>query len=262
MSSLTHEHFERLDELLCDHVTCGLSDSGVIELESLSGADEALEAMELAAAATAIAVLPGWGAIPEQVRQRVEHAAPSPLVVGRAERTPRIAGRLNWVPWTLVAASMTLAVLGWWPRVVGTGVDPERLATEEGTVTTQWAHWSAKPPTEDPAAKDVDWAKGVQGRVIWNAEKQEGFMYFSGMKPNDPREFQYQLWIIDAEQKHPVDGGVFDVPSDVGSRDVVVRITPKIRVSSAAAFAITIERPGGVVVSEQHERVVVAAVGK
>lgn len=263
MSSFASDHPDRLDELLCDSVTCGLSSSEQAELQGLLAgrADEAMIRMELTAAATALAVLslgetteslPGW------LRDRIERDAPA------ARRRGGVIARLNWAPWALVAASLMLAALGWWPRLAGErrSVSPEILAKERGSVTTQWAAWSPKAPTEDPEAKPIDWSKGVQGRVVWNAERQEGFMFFSGMKPNDPREFQYQLWIIDAGHKHPVDGGVFDIPADVGSRDVVVRITPKIRVSDAAAFAVTMEKPGGVVVSDQHERVVVASVAK
>ena len=45
------------------------------------------------------------------------------------------------------------------------------------------------------------------------------------------------------------------------SGEVVVRIDPKLHVSEAALFAVTIERPGGVVVSKR-ERIVVTAAPK
>ena len=101
----------------------------------------------------------------------------------------------------------------------------------------------------DPAAK-------ITGDVVWSTDRQEGYMLFRGLPINDPTKEQYQLWILDGEQKHPIDGGVFDIPS---SGEVVVPIDAKIRVRKPAGFAVTIEEPGGVVVSDQN-RVPVSAI--
>ena len=73
-------------------------------------------------------------------------------------------------------------------------------------------------------------------------------MRLAGLVANDPGTAQYQLWIVDPERdQRPVDGGVFDVPS--GGGEVIIPIDPKLRIKSPAAFAITLEKPGGVVVS-------------
>ena len=85
-------------------------------------------------------------------------------------------------------------------------------------------------------------------------------MRFSGLKPNDPDREQYQLWIVDASRGEPlkvppVDGGVFDAGA---GGDVIVPIAPKLPVGKAFAFAVTIEPPGGVVVSDQSRKVVLA----
>ena len=78
------------------------------------------------------------------------------------------------------------------------------------------------------------------------------------MPPNDPSQEQYQLWIIDPERDaEPIDGGVFDVAS---SGEVVVPIQAKLKVLKPAAFAITIEKPGGVVVSTQERLPLLAQV--
>jgi hypothetical protein len=71
---------------------------------------------------------------------------------------------------------------------------------------------------------------------------------------------QYQLWIFDAERNeaYPVDGGVFDV-LDGATDDVVVRIDPRLPVRRATAFAITVEQPGGVVVSTRERLPLLAA---
>lgn len=115
--------------------------------------------------------------------------------------------------------------------------------------TTAKMDWSA---TKDPAAK------GATGEVLWNAEEQKGTMRFRGLAKNDATKAQYQLWIFDKgrEDKYPVDGGVFDIDSETG--DVIVAIKARLPVDKAALFAVTVERPGGVVVSKR-ERIVVTA---
>jgi hypothetical protein len=96
-------------------------------------------------------------------------------------------------------------------------------------------------------APGIDELKGVTGEVVWSDERQAGYMKFAGLAVNDPKQMQYQLWIVDpARDKHPVDGGVFDVTS---AGEVLVPIRRALAVKSPAAFAITREKPGGVVVS-------------
>ena len=99
---------------------------------------------------------------------------------------------------------------------------------------------------------------GVTGEVVWSDELQSGFMRFRGLPANDAEEGQYQLWIFDAERDDafPVDGGVFDVVSADG--ETLVEIDPKLPVSSAVLFAVTVERPGGVVVSDRSRIAVLA----
>ena len=83
-------------------------------------------------------------------------------------------------------------------------------------------------------------------------------MRFAGLAANDPADSQYQLWIFDAErdERHPVDGGVFDIPRDGG--ETIVPIRAKLPVGQPALFAVTVERPGGVVVSDRQRIAVVA----
>lgn len=102
-----------------------------------------------------------------------------------------------------------------------------------------------------------DAARGVSGDVVWSASKQEGYLRFVGLAPNDPRLLQYQLWIFDKlrDERYPVDGGVFDVGP---TGEIVIKIAPKLRVNEPVLFAITVEPPGGVVVSKR-ERIVVTA---
>ena len=123
------------------------------------------------------------------------------------------------------------------------------VASADDLVRIPWTQ------TEDPAAASV------QGEVIWSKTAQEGYMVFEGLPVNQPTETQYQLWVFDSDraewEKLPVDGGVFDIAQD---GKTVVPIAAKLPVQSAALFAITIEKPGGVVVSERERLVVTAGV--
>ncbi len=97
---------------------------------------------------------------------------------------------------------------------------------------------------------------GMSGDVVWSDGKQEGYMLLNGLAVNDPEVQQYQLWIVDPERDSvPVDGGVFDVSEE--SR-AIVPIHARLNVEQPVAFVITVEKPGGVVVSKQEEVAAIA----
>jgi anti-sigma-K factor RskA len=118
----------------------------------------------------------------------------------------------------------------------------------------------------EPGVVKAPWARSEQpqyaavtGDVVWSPARQEGYLRLDGLPRNDPSRQQYQLWIVSpGRDRHPVDGGVFDVTR---SGEVVVKIDPKLAVGDAAAFAITLEQPGGVVVSTQPLLLVAAVSG-
>ncbi|MBA3503308.1 MAG: anti-sigma factor [Myxococcota bacterium] len=120
------------------------------------------------------------------------------------------------------------------------------LANAKDVTTLAWT------ATDDTAAK------GASGDVVWSASQQKGFMRFVGLAVNDPKALQYQLWIFDKnrDQAFPVDGGVFDITP---SGEVIVQISAKLPVGEPVLFAVTVEQPGGVVVSKRERIVVTAA---
>jgi anti-sigma-K factor RskA len=121
----------------------------------------------------------------------------------------------------------------------------DSIAADTASVQVAWA------PSTDPAGR------GASGDVVWSGTSQRGVMRFRGLAPNDNRTAQYQLWIVDGtrDARYPVDGGVFDV----GERgEVLVPIDARLPVGRATLFAVTLEAPGGVVVSSR-ERLVLAA---
>ncbi len=269
---------DRLIDLLCDHATIGLSEQEHRELERLLPMHQDLDRLsfEIAAAATDLA----WSSqaiepMPESLKRRalavLEETAqaqdrgsdespgrafdgPSaPITYEAGEARPPAGGAISiasWTGWLAAAAAMLFAVFTW-NTTTGDATLPaqQRLATflSEPPADLLRVEWA---PQEDPAAR------GASGEILWSTREQRGFMRISGLEPNDPTQRQYQLWIFDPEHKYPVDGGVFDIPS--GAFEAVIPVEPPIRVHDATLFAVTVEEPGGVVVSDQ-ERIVLAA---
>jgi hypothetical protein len=163
------------------------------------------------------------------------------------------------MPW--LAAAACLLVAGgavWWAYTqkpepatvptVATSPATDRAALLASATDIAKITWTI---TQDPTSRSAT------GDVVWSPSAQRGYMRFVGLTPNDPTQFQYQLWIFDKtrDQAFPVDGGVFDVNSN---GEVVVAINPKLHVNDLGMFAVTVEKPGGVVVSKR-ERIVVTA---
>jgi hypothetical protein len=168
------------------------------------------------------------------------------------------------------AACLVLAIFGWErspaplppvasvrpaPQIVPPAQPPPPTAAEERAALLAKAD-SLKIPlgaTKDPAAA------GVTGDVVWDPVTQRGFLHFAGLAANDPAMHQYQIWIFDAgrDKRYPVDGGVFDVPANAS--EVVIPIRASLMVRKPAAFAVTLEKPGGVVVSGREHVIVLGA---
>ncbi len=192
-------------------------------------------------------------------RSRSTTAAPAasapPVQKAPASRkSSSLGGRVGWFA---AAASVLIALAGWWPRLqTGEGVEPpiastleqerQDLLAQAGVMQRTWQ------TTQDPVAS------GVTGDVVWDQRTQNGYLRFRGLQANNSDEMQYQLWIFDGtrDERYPVDGGVFDVPP--GQSEVIIPITAKLQINKPAMFAVTIEKPGGSVVSSRDRIVVLA----
>lgn len=221
------------------------------------GLDRPRPLERVAAELTAALAQPHEGAarMPAALAARLVATGEFQLRSGAPRPMPLPASRARWLPfagWMLAAA----AVLAWF--VVPSPMVRARAAVGLSTVAL------FDSLVADPNALRVPWAistdpaaTAATGEVLWDARTQRGVLRIVGLAPNDPRIAQYQLWIIDAarDARYPVDGGVFDVTRE---GEMLVPITARLRVQDPTLFAVTLERPGGVVVSAR-ERLVLAA---
>ena len=152
---------------------------------------------------------------------------------------------VNWLGWGIAACLAVLLLLGpSEPKVATVAEKFEVLKESSGSMRLEFA------PASDPYAK-------VEGEVIWNDERQEGYMSLINLAANNPKENQYQLWIVDPERDElPVDGGVFDIPEGVDK--ALIPIKNALEVDKPTLFVITLEQPGGVVKSKQEVVVAIA----
>jgi hypothetical protein len=164
--------------------------------------------------------------------------------------------------WLVSAAAVILLLTGWNPFAFPVDeVARDTAVVEVPSLNDQLADFVdsdkaglVRVAWMAPDNKTVD-----KGEVVWRDSAQEGFMVFDGLRANDPAQSQYQLWIFDTttDQKHPVDGGVFNV---VDGKPTIVPIDARIPVEKAVMFAITEEVPGGVVVSTRERLPLLAVV--
>ena len=109
---------------------------------------------------------------------------------------------------------------------------------------------TAKDLIQYPWHSRTDDLGPINGDIIWSDQGQKGFIQIAGLPMNDPNKNQYQIWIIDPlKYGQPVDGGIFDVIRT--DKAIIIPINPKLPISKAVGFAITLEQPGGVVVSSE-----------
>jgi hypothetical protein len=170
-----------------------------------------------------------------------------PKPIGRI--TPS-SGRRVILPWLVAAAASVIAAAVWLGGPAGSSPATGSLLAKLD---------AAADKVELPFGSEIAEYKGVTGTVRWSPSAQVGEMTFKGLKPLDSKDAVYQLWIVDpSRDKHPVDGGVLElkVAADGTAR---VPFTPRLPVNKAAAFAITKEKPGGVVVSAGPLLLVAAA---
>jgi hypothetical protein len=167
--------------------------------------------------------------------------APTPTAAGPSRAAPRGRG-LAGLGWYAAAAVVLVALL---VRALPTGAPAPADAAARRAALIAGASDLVRVDWGDSAEPGFERAGGD---VVWSSARQEGYLRLAGLPANDRAREQYQLWVVDpGRDARPVDGGVFDVPA---SGEVVIPIDAKLPVGRPAAFAITLEKAGGVVVSD------------
>ncbi len=277
---MSEQEKDKVLDLLYDKFVYGLDDKESKELVALGYELDEADSIERTVAALSLVELDATSELPSDLYSRVlsqGHAIADEIREGLAvevqpAREIVLSGGegnswFGWLGWAAAAAaSIALAVSLFLPRdtvqraagppvaspTPEVRIEPERqrqalMETAGQVVTAQWGKGN------------VAELASVSGDVVWSDEKQEGYMRIRGLPVNDKNREQYQLWIFeDAKlEEHPKDGGVFDVNSD---GEVIIPINAKLITRDPKAFAITVEKPGGVVVSKREKIAGLAAV--
>lgn len=289
---MNDENKARLLELLADQVTFGLSEEELMELKRLKIEFpdwERYNSLETAAAAIGLLNLEVEKELPLNLRTKIladadsyfdsareshdafNFASEKPVSSATVENNVAFETKRpfwQWLGWAVAAtACVALAINLWANR---SQPQPE-VAKNTPTVQTPLPKLSAAQEREQFLAKTSDIVqtnlteanpkapKNVSGDIVWSNSEQKGYMRFRGLPVNDPNKETYQLWIVDETQdpKTPISGGVFDVNEN---GEVIIPINAEIKVKKPKAFAVTKEKPGGVVVSQQKEVMAIAKI--
>jgi hypothetical protein len=158
----------------------------------------------------------------------------------------RVGGRLGG--WLVAAACITLGAVTTWTFLSAGSTQRDEIPTDPKQFVSMHptsVRWPWKP------AKDAHVVGELRGEAIFDPRTSQGLLTIEGLAVNDPDHEQYQLWIFDAErdERYPVDGGVFDVPA---CGKAVIPIRAKLGVAKPTLLAVTVEKPGGAVVSDRR----------
>ena len=274
MSRLSSPEFDRLRELLADEILGQIGDAENTELQALRerASEEQVAEVERTFGELLVALMDQSDEVmPADARTRLVErgarrasgderrapgATPTPIQIPAPRPGMSRLGKLGWIA---AAAGVALAATAWMSRPTAV-VPPEvvspitRVAAAPDTVRIQLA------PQGDLAAN-----VSQPSELLWNQDLQEGVLRLESVPANDPTLAQYQLWIFDAtREQYAVDGGVFDVSAQTETDEqgrVLVYFRPKLNVGDPAAFAVTRERPGGVVVTDQSGLILLGTPG-
>lgn len=183
--------------------------------------------------------------LPADVRKRLDMAMRSsfgdradqggPMTIDRGRNDGMRWGA--WLGWAIAAGLAVVAAMQFLrpPSVTPPAPTIQQLVdAAPDTVRVALA-------SNDPSAANAN------GHVLWSSSLQKGYAVLNGLAPNDAGAAQYQLWVIDpSRDEKPVDAGVFNVAAGT----TTVPFAPKLAIASPSAFAITSEKPGGVVVTD------------
>ena len=281
---------ERMLDLLTDQILFGLNEEESAELKELENLFPELKndnSLELTAGAIGLTNLNELEPMPDHLRTKIladanaffakeKSAKVLPFQPQLREVETENIGEeiqqtfefepkrpfLQWLGWAFAGLACIALAFSIWTNLQKPTVI-ERVKIEPPpvlTISDQYNNLLA-------SAKDLKkttWVnpandKETLGEVIWSEAEQKGFMKFKGLSVNDVNKEEYQLWIFDETQdpKTPIDGGVFDIKEN---GEVLIPIKANLKFKNPKLFAITREKPGGVMVSDRERMAAIAKV--
>jgi anti-sigma-K factor RskA len=186
-------------------------------------------ARELREAAGGVALTAPSRMPPASVKQRImreiamktEEPVPMPI-----QRAP-----FGWIPWAIAAALAVFCGL--------LALDRVRLERELADIRAadplmQTTFFTLAPSAPAPA--------DAKATVAWQPGRQSGVIRISNLPAPQPGK-DYQLWAVDAAHTDPISAGVIRVDKNGVAQ---VRFKPVDTAEHVKAFAISLEREGGV----------------
>jgi hypothetical protein len=265
---------EILIDLLIKQATEGLTADEQTQLEKLERGRHD-NTFDLTVSAISLIDERGEEEMPSHLRANVRAEAEKYFDEKDASLAPRVSAVktrtsgpsfMNWLGWVVAGAACLALIVNIYITQIRPGGDVAKAPTPAPTVESPTLAEQRQKLIE--TASDItraSWGKGnvkeiaeVSGDIVWSDSKQAGYMVLRGLPVNDLSKQEYQLWIFDESQsdKTPIDGGVFDVNE---SGEVIIPVNAKLKAKNPKMFAITVEKPGGVVVSDRSK---IAALGK
>ena len=149
----------------------------------------------------------------------------------RSAPTPTQRASFAWMPWAIAAGLMVFCGL--------LAFDRARLQRELADLRAadplmQTAFFTLTPSAPAPA--------DAKATVVWQPGRQSGVIRITNLPAPQPGR-DYQLWAVDAAHKDPVSAGVVRVDKNGVAQ---IRFKPVDMVQQVKAFAISLEREGGV----------------
>ncbi|MGI8555463.1 MAG: anti-sigma factor domain-containing protein [Pyrinomonadaceae bacterium] len=278
---MNEEKKEKMLNLLADRAIFGLNETETAEFEQLAREFPALasdNSFELATAAVSLLNLDTSQSLPANLNSKIlagadKYFASAGTAPEEYQKTfafePKRSSIWKSLGWLVAALACIALLVNIWltrgvspvkdigketpPPTVSPVIAPpssaeqreQLLASAGDVIEKNWTDYNPKEP------------RHISGDVVWSNSLQKGFVRFHNLPVNDKTRETYQLWVFDKTQEHPVDGGVFNVDQN---GDVIVPIDVELRIKEPKQFAVTAEKPGGVVVSKLGKVMAIAKV--
>jgi anti-sigma-K factor RskA len=186
-------------------------------------------ARELREAAGSVALAAPLRTPPAALKRRIMRE----IAMKTEERTvvPLHRPSLGWVPWAIAAALAVFCGLLALDRV---RLERQLAEIRAADPLMQTTFYTLAPSAPAPA--------DAKATVAWQPGRQSGVIRISNLPAPQPGK-DYQLWAVDAEHKDPISAGVVRVDKNGVAQ---IRFRPVEKAEHVKAFAISLEREGGV----------------